>query len=162
MDKYDKIVGAHPFWRDLDERYLQGLKESASVVRFGSGQPIFQAGTSAEYFYLIHAGRVGLEIFVRGKGIVTIQTIDGGEALGWSWLFPPHRWHFDARAQQTTDAVAFPAKALRDYADREPAFGYELVKRVANIMLERLQSTRLKLVYFYGAVREPETWERCS
>jgi CRP/FNR family cyclic AMP-dependent transcriptional regulator len=162
MDKYDKIVRAHPFCRDLDERYFEVLKESATIIRFGSGQPIFQAGTSAEQFYLIYSGRVGLEIFVRGKGIVTIQTIDAGEALGWSWLFPPYRWHFDARAQQTTDAVAFSAPALRAYAEKDQAFGYQLVGRVGQIMLERLQATRLKLVSFYGAVHEPECWERCN
>ena len=113
MEKYDELVRSHPFWRKLDPRHLGVLKECVTMVRFGLGQPIFQAGSNAEQFYLIHTGRVGLEMFVRGKGIVTIQTVDAGEAFGWSWLFPPYRWYFDARAHQVTDALVFPAQTLR-------------------------------------------------
>ena len=32
------------------------------------------------------------------RGAVVIETIETGEVVGWSWLFPPYRWHFDARA----------------------------------------------------------------
>ena len=80
---------------------------------------------------------------MRGKGIIIIQTIDAGGALGWSWLFPPHRWHFDARSHQITDALVFPAETLRSYAERDHDFGYELTTRVSQVMLQRLQATRL-------------------
>ena len=30
-----------------------------------------------------------------------VQTIGPGDALGWSWLFAPHRWHFTARAVES-------------------------------------------------------------
>lgn len=138
-------------------RHLEVLTECASVEQFGLGQPIFQAGARAEQFYLIHSGRVGLEMFVRGKGIVTIQTIDAGEALGWSWLSPPYCWHFDARSHQVTDALVFPAQTLRSYAEQDHDFGYELATRVAQVMLQRLQATRLKLVDFYEAIKDPDS-----
>jgi hypothetical protein len=127
----------------LDEHHFGVLRKCADVVHFGLGQPIFQACANAEHFYLIHTGRVGLETFMRGKGIIIIQTIDAGGALGWSWLFPPHRWHFDARSHQITDALVFPAETLRSYAERDHDFGYELTTRVSQVMLQRLQATRL-------------------
>jgi CRP-like cAMP-binding protein len=157
MLKYGDIVRSHPFWRNLDARHFGVLVECANVLQFGDGQPIFQAGANAEQFYLIHSGRVGLEMFVRGKGIVTIQTVDAGEALGWSWLFPPYRWYFGARSHQVTDALVFPAQILRAYAEKDHDFGYELATRVAQVMLQRLQATRLKLVDFYEAIKDPDT-----
>jgi len=123
-------------------------------VKFGSGQPIFQADSDAEYFYLIDQGSVGLEMFVRGKGVIAIETIGAGEALGWSWLFPPYRWHFSARSHAATEAVAFAAPVLRQYAEANHSFGYELAMRVGQVMLQRLQATRAKLVNFYGAIKD--------
>ena len=91
---------------------------------------------------------------MRGKVVVTIQTLGVGEALGWSWLFPPYRWHFSARSRAVTEAVVFEARALREYAQENHDFGYELVKRVNQVMLDRLQATRLRLANFYGTINE--------
>jgi CRP/FNR family transcriptional regulator, cyclic AMP receptor protein len=157
MEKYDTLVCSHPFWLKLDPRHLGVLKECVTMVRFGLGQPIFQSGSNAEQFYLIHTGRVGLEMFVRGEGIVTIQTVDASEAFGWSWLFPPYRWCFDASAYQVTDALVFPSQTLRSYAEKDHDFGYELIIRLVRVMLQRLQATRLKLADFYGAIKDSDS-----
>jgi CRP-like cAMP-binding protein len=77
---------------------LHILKECATYVKFDLHQPIFQAESAAEHFYLIHQGYVALEAFMPGKGVIAIQTLGPGEALGWLWLFPPYRWHFSARS----------------------------------------------------------------
>jgi CRP-like cAMP-binding protein len=70
--------------------------------------------------------------------------------LGWSWLFPPYRWHFDARALELTRAIALDGKCLREKCEEDHDLGYELVKRVAQIIMERLQATRLQLLDVYG------------
>jgi len=154
METIEKIVYRHPFWKRLNPDYFHILEECASHVRFGMGQPIFQADSEAEYFYLIDQGTVGLEMFVRGKGVVTIQTIGAGEALGWSWLFPPYRWHFTARSHAATEAVAFAAPVLLHYAEANHSFGYELSMLVGQVMFQRLQATRAKLVDFYAAIKD--------
>ena len=85
-----------------------------------------------------------------GTGVITIQTIGTGEALGWSWLFPPYRWHFSARSIDGTDAVAFDAQALREKTEENHDFGYDIAMRIAQIMLQRLQATRMQLLDFYA------------
>ena len=66
--------------------------------------------------------------------------------LGWSWLFPPYCWHFDAVAEEDTDAISFPAARLRDDCEADKAYGYAVMKQVAELLIHRLQATRLKLV----------------
>ena len=83
-----------------------------------------------------------------------LETIGAGEALGWSWLFPPYRWHFSARSHGVTDAVAFDARVLRQFAEANHGFGYELAMRVGQVMLQRLQATREQLVHFHDAIKE--------
>ena len=66
--------------------------------------------------------------------------------LGWSWLFPPYYWHFDARAVEDTEAVFIYGTPLREECESDPELGYEILKRVALVMMKRLQATRRQLV----------------
>jgi len=154
MDTVEDIISTHPFWKGLNPHYFHVLRECATYVRWGPDQAVLTAEFDAEHFYLIHHGRIALQAFLPGKGTITIQTIGPGQALGWSWLFPPYRWHFSARSIEITEAVCFGAHRLRDYAEENHDFGYELAMRVGQILLQRLQATRLQLIDFYNVPGE--------
>ena len=79
-----------------------------------------------------------------------IETIESGEVIGWSWLFEPYRWHFDARALTDVRATAFDGACLRGQGVTDPALGYELMSRFAQVLIERLQWTRLRLLDLDG------------
>ncbi|MBI4327509.1 MAG: cyclic nucleotide-binding domain-containing protein [Chloroflexi bacterium] len=149
METLETLIAEHPFWKGLSRQHLPLVSESASLVRFKTGQRIYEEGKAAEYFYLICRGKVALEAYVPGKGSITIQTIGRGDALGWSWLFPPYRWHFQATALEETDAIAWETCRLRDQAESNHDFGYELLKRMAHVLLQRLQASRMQLLDFY-------------
>ncbi|MDH3719745.1 MAG: Crp/Fnr family transcriptional regulator, partial [Planctomycetota bacterium] len=70
--------------------------------------------------------------------------------LGWSWLFPPYIWYFDARAMIRTRAVAVDGLCLRAKCDEDPKLGYELMKRFSAILNSRLQAARLQILDIYG------------
>jgi CRP/FNR family cyclic AMP-dependent transcriptional regulator len=127
----EDVLARHPFWNNLPPQYFPLLIECAVIEHFRPGEQISKKGYDAEHFYLIHQGKVALEMpYVPGEGLITIQTLGAGEALGWSWLFPPYQWHFGARAVEPTEAVIFKADALRNKAKENPAFGYDLALRV--------------------------------
>ena len=119
-------------------------------MRFNAGESVCRQGDEANHFYLIRAGKVALEIPVPGRGTVTIQTLGDGEILGWSWLIPPYRWRFDARAVETTRAIAFDGRCLRSKCEEDPQLGYELLKRVVARFGERLDATRFQLLDVYA------------
>jgi CRP-like cAMP-binding protein len=148
-DTVRDIIVTHPFFTNLNPHYVHLLADCASFERFGPGQEIFREGQQAERFYIIHKGRVLLETFVSRAGATTVQTIDAGGALGWSWLYPPYQWQFSARTVEPVEAVAFGTASLREKAEENHDFGYELLLRVGRVMFETLQGTRRKLVEFY-------------
>jgi CRP-like cAMP-binding protein len=157
MDTVENLLSEHPFLKGLNRRYFDVFKKCADQVQFAVEQSILEEGADANRFYLISSGQVALTAFVPGRGVVTIQTIGAGEPLGWSWLFPPHHWHLSAHAVEPTNALAFDARVLRDYAERNHDFGYELAMRTAQTILHRLQAIRLKLVDYFGLpAEEPE------
>ncbi len=151
MKTLDELVAQSPVFAGLKPAHLELIAGCGTNTVFAAGEYIFREGDPAETFYLVRHGRVLLETFVPGRGALTIQTIDEGDVLGWSWLFPPFRWHYDARALDTVRAVAFDGACLRGKCDVDHELGYALLLRFSPVMLERLQATRLQLMDVYGS-----------
>ncbi len=150
----EPILKGHSIFKGLDPRHLALIVGCASNVRFKAGRYIFREGGDANHFYLIRRGKVVLEVYVPGRGALTIETIEEGDVLGWSWLFPPYHWHFDARAAEDTLAIAMDGACLRSKCDSDHDLGYDLMKRFSSIMTQRLQATRLQLLDVYGTTKK--------
>lgn len=144
------LLKEHAFFEDLKPEYLDLLAECASNVRFDANELIFRQGEDADRFYLIREGKVAIEISAPGRPAISIKTLIDHDVLGWSWLFPPYRWQFDARAVVLTRAIVLDGRCLRGKCEADPALGYELMKRFSAIMLETLQATRLQLLDLYS------------
>src|SRR5215813_4091155 len=97
-------VAAHPFLCGLSEHHVRLLADCALATHFHAGEIIFHAGEPANRFYLIENGSVAIEGRTTNGTPVRIDTISGGDLLGWSWLFEPYGWEFDARALAETKA----------------------------------------------------------
>lgn len=133
----------------MSQKHIELLQQSSTYAEFGGGDVIFREGSPANSFCLIGQGTVALEADMNGEGLMQIAVLQDGEPLGWSWLFPPHIWHFHARALKRTTTTYFDAKVLRQLCEEDHDFGYELLKRVSQVMLERLQSTRGEMLKLY-------------
>ncbi|MGE5273050.1 MAG: cyclic nucleotide-binding domain-containing protein [Verrucomicrobiota bacterium] len=150
MKTLDAVVAESPVFAGLDQKYLELIAGCAHNTGWEAGQYLFHEGDQADTFYLVRHGRVMLEVFVPGRGPLTVETIDEGGVVGWSWLFPPHRWHYDARALDVVRAVAFDGTCLRGKCNDDHTFGFHLLCRFTPIMVERLEATRLQLMDVYG------------
>ena len=150
METLDALIRDAPVFAGLADEHLELVAGCGSNVRFDEDAVLFRDGDPADVFYLVRQGSIALETFVPARGPVTIETIEAGEVVGWSWLFPPYRWHFDARALTLVRATAFDGACLRDKCAADPALGYELMSRFAQVLIERLQWTRLRLLDVYG------------
>jgi len=146
----ESLLGEVPFFSGLAEDDLALVAGCGSNVHFDVGENLFRTGDTADAFYVIRHGSVALETFVPARGAVVIETIESGEVIGWSWLFAPYRWHLDARALTAVRATAFDGVCLRQKCDSDPRLGYDLMSRFAQVVIERLQWTRLRLLDVYG------------
>jgi CRP/FNR family cyclic AMP-dependent transcriptional regulator len=149
MESLEPILKAHPFFMNLEERYVQLVTGCAANVRFDAGKFIFREGEEAQQFYLIRQGKVSIEIYAPNRGHITIETLEEGNILGWSWLIPPYNWHFDARVLEPVRAIALDGKCLRKKCEEDHDLGFEFLKRFSHIMEQRLSSTRLQLLDMY-------------
>ena len=139
-------VALHPFLAGMNRSQVALLTDCAMAVHFEKGQIIFREGEMANRFYLIETGKVVLESSERFGNPVIIDMIGPGDLLGWSWMFPPYTWRLTARAVEPTSAIFFYGTILREYCERDCSLGYELFKRMAPVMIKRMQAARRKMV----------------
>ncbi len=75
-----------------------------------------------------------------------LQRLEPGAVLGWSWLIPPYRWSFQARAEEPGKALEFDGEAVLERCESNPAFGYQVLKRFSSLMSQRLEYARRKMM----------------
>ncbi len=139
------ILAAQPFLQGMSEAHLELLAADSLPAEFQPGERILNEDGPANRFYLVLEGQVEIESPLLDTEPRHIQTLGAGDLLGWSWLYPPYCWHFDARALTPVKAICFYGKHVREVCDANHDLGYELMKRVSGILIQRLQSTRREL-----------------
>ncbi|MER5517300.1 cyclic nucleotide-binding domain-containing protein [Streptomyces sp. NPDC007157] len=143
MTKAIKLLTALP------QAQRERLMELAQEVSFPEDARIFEAGGTADRFWVIRSGAVNLDQEVTSHKRVTVASLGAGDLLGWSWLFPPYTWDFGAVAFSQVRAYEYDAAAVLALCVEDPLLGLSLVRTVAEILASRLEVTRGKLLDAY-------------
>jgi CRP-like cAMP-binding protein len=136
---------------EFQPQHIEKLASMATRVRFERDQVIFREGDECGEFYLIMTGLVALEIAAPDH-VLRVQTLSAGDELGWSAILMGRRKHFQARALERSEALAFDGGELLIACKQDAAFGYVLMHRLLGVVSERLQATRLQVLDMYSPV----------
>ena len=153
MQTLDELIATSSVFEGLSGDYLKLVAGCGRNVHVEPDQYLLREGDPADTFFLIRRGSVALEVHGPGRGALMIETLHTGDAVGWSWLFAPYRWQLDARTLEHCDLVALDGACLRGKCEGDHELGYQLMRRFAADLVDRLQATRLQLLDVYGASR---------
>lgn len=155
MQTIDELIARAPVFTGLEPSQLEFIAGCARNGHFDAGELLLREGNHADTFFLIRKGMVALEVHAPGRGSLTIETLQDGDVVGWSWLFAPYRWQLDGRAVEPSAVVAFDGACLRGKCEQDHELGYQLMKRFAANLVDRLQATRFQLLDVYGRAAAP-------
>ena len=141
-----KTISEHEFFTGLKKDSLRFLAENASHINIEAGDVLFKQGVHADRFYLMLSGEISVEVPAIQGPSLNLQKLSKGKILGWSWLMPPYRWDFQARAIRDAELIEFDGKAILAQCEADNSFGYDLFKRFAGLMSERLLAARRKMM----------------
>lgn len=144
MNTLDLATISHPFLQSIPTEYRELLLKNARLAEYQAGDVLFREGEPANRFFLIKSGRVAVEAGIDSPN--RVQTLSSGDVLGWSWLFPPFGWNFSAQALDQTQCIVLDGGHLLVTAEENPKFGYDLMRRITQILIARLQATRKKMM----------------
>ena len=153
MQGLERIVLDQPFFAGLGPEFGSAISGCARNLRFTAQQYLFHESEPANEFYLLRQGSVALELHSPGQQPLIVATLRESDILDGSWLVPPYRWTFDARASELVRVLGVDARCLRDKCEVDHDLGYELMKRFAGVMGERLRAMRLQVADVYGPRR---------
>lgn len=141
-----QILADQDFFSDFDTNVLELLAGHASEISLDQDEVLFGHGDPAGHFYLLRDGNIMIEVPAIEGPALEVQSLTAGQVLGWSWLIPPYRWSFQARAEAPTRLVEFDGESIRKRCEADPAVGYAVLKRFASLMSERLDAARRKMM----------------
>jgi len=142
----EDYLSTHTFFSGLDDSYRKFLSNSVTELQIKKGGVLFKQGDRADKFYLLRKGQVSVQVPALMGPSLEIQTLGEDQVLGWSWLIPPYRWIFLARAVEDSELLEFDGGAILARCEEDPKFGYELFKCFAALMSERLGAARQKMM----------------
>ncbi len=146
-------LAEHPFFEGLDDDTMTLLAGCARNVHVNTDAYLLHEGDAADDFFVVRRGRVALEVADPAGSPHVLDTVEAGEVLGWSWIIPPYRWFVDARAVEPSSVICLDGACLRGKCEADPALGYMLMKRVAQVMYQRLTAARMRMIDVYGERR---------
>ena len=149
-----EVLRDHPFTQGFSEPHLAELAASATEVKFREDQIIFPAGDESRHFYLVVSGSLCVEISTPVY-TVCIQAVGPGQAFGWSALLDHEHTMFQVRAREASTALCLDGVQICEACRRDPAFGFEFLRRVLDLVAHRLRATELRLAEFCGIPNQP-------
>ncbi len=144
------LVAEHALLAHLPAADLDLIAGCGQNVHIPAGRLLFREGEPADTFYLVREGRVAIEVSTSTGPPLVVSTTGAGGLVGWSWLFPPYRWHLDARAVDEVSAIAIDGACLRTKCAADTGLGYRLMQCFAQLAIDHLQGARRQLLDLYG------------
>ncbi|MDT0310152.1 cyclic nucleotide-binding domain-containing protein [Streptomyces sp. DSM 44917] len=136
--------------RVLPDGYRDRLMAVAREVSFAQGERIFEEKGRADRFWILRSGTVTLDLRLAGPRPTGVSSLASGDLLGWSWLFPPYEWDFGAEALSPVRAYEFDGASVQELCDEDPAFGYALLRAIAEILAFRVRAARTRLLDLFA------------
>jgi len=141
-----EYLSTHVFFSELKTEFVELLGEYVKTLEIKQGDVLFDLGERADKFYIIRQGCISVQVPALMGPTLEIQSLCTDQVLGWSWLIPPYQWHFQAKAEEDSVLLEFDGASILAICEKDPEFGYQLLKRFASLMSERLDISRQKMM----------------
>ncbi len=141
-----ELLRRYPYFAGIDEASLREIAMNTDEKqRVPIGTRLFSEGEAVKHLGLIVSGEVNIQYLLGNGEMRTVDTLVGGDLLGFSALIEPYKYTSFGTTTQPTDLVLIDASTLRDLCNRDPQLGYQLTLQVAKLLAHRLEGARVQL-----------------
>lgn len=140
-----ELLRRYPHFAQMDEEHLKTLAMNACEETVPAGTQMFGEGDSADYFNIIVKGEVDIQYLLGDKHRRTVDTLTAGDLLCWSALVEPYKTSAFGTTTKDTHLIRIKAESMREMCEKDPMLGYNLMKRIARLLGDRLQNARVQL-----------------
>ncbi|MEM2878662.1 MAG: cyclic nucleotide-binding domain-containing protein [Candidatus Hadarchaeales archaeon] len=125
---------------------LKKIAEIAEIEEFEPGEYVFRDGDIGKKIYVVLEGRVSVEIPVGSGKTVQVYTMTKWRFFGYPSLLRDKKFTTNARCLDRVKVVSIPADGLEEIFKENCTCGYLVMKRVAELIAQKLRDTRMQLI----------------
>jgi CRP-like cAMP-binding protein len=148
------VLRDHDFARGLTNPQIAKLVALCSEVSFKDDELILRSGERSEFFYLILKGSASVELRA-ARFTVCLQSLDPGQAFGWSALLDHQDSLFQVRAREPMTALCLRGPDLARLFRTDPELGTEILSRTLQVVAGRVKATEEKFAEMCGVSLNP-------
>jgi CRP-like cAMP-binding protein len=134
-----------PYFAGVGHESLKDVAAIADEYHFQKGQTLFKMGDPSRGLYILRQGQVDIIYELRGAERCVVDTVVGGDLIGWSSLVEPHRSTATAVAREAGNAIWIEAAGVRALCERDTVSGYHLLKALTEVLSRRLEGALVQL-----------------
>lgn len=142
-----EIFQSIPLFHDFPAEVLTMLAQVSTLREVPPQEFLFREGESDRTLYILLDGEVKLSCYAPGYGEVFIARAEPLDIIGWSSMTSMIRQRLEsAQTTHRSTLVFIPADALQKICDENPAIGYQIIQRIANLAATTLMQSRINLL----------------
>ncbi len=134
------------FFKDFKEKNVKNLLDIGTIKEFQVKEYIIEENQELQDLFVLLKGSVHIGITVPNKGKINVGTIYPGNIFSWSALFSPFISTAYAVTNLPSRVLSLDAKKVQSMIDKDPLFGYRLMRFISETLSRRLHDTRFQLV----------------
>jgi CRP-like cAMP-binding protein len=143
----EKALRRIPWFLELSQAQFDRLAGITSFFELEAGEFLFKEGDREDFLYVLLEGQVVLEVEIPTRGQVPFYTAEAVDVIGWSSLTPIVRQRTaSARVVQHSLLIGLQSKLLEQICEEDYELGYILMRRIANVVANRMLTMRLCLM----------------
>lgn len=138
------------FTAGLSNEDQQKLARISDFQNIPKGGTIFTEGSEHKDIYVIRSGRVEICMSIPARGCLPVLTLEAGDLVGWSSILKLGEMTATVVALEDTQVIAIDAASLRTLCDQDHDIGYQIMRRIATALSQRLVASRLQVLDLFG------------
>lgn len=140
------IFERSPFFANLSTRQLALLKPLFMPCRCKEGDLLFEQGDVADVLYLVVRGEVIVRYKPEDGPEIVVARVKPGGIVGWSAALGSRHYTSGAICSADSELLCVRGADLRRLCNQYPETGVVVLERLADVIAERLHSTRNEVV----------------
>jgi len=143
-----EILSQFNLFNGLPESLLKEIAELSKEVSMKNGDFVFREGEKADKLHFLLQGSVALRVKLTSRpDSVTVSFVSTPfQSFGWSGVVAPHHYTSSAECDEDSDLLIIPAEPFMKLLEKYPEAGFQVMKRIAEIIADRLRNSRQALL----------------
>lgn len=132
----------------LPEPLLKQIAEIGVQTSAKKGEFVFHEGEKADKLHFLLDGSVALRVKLTSRPeSVTVSFVSTPfQSFGWSGIVPPFHYTSSAECDEDSNLLIIPAQPFMKLMEENPQAGFQVMKRIAEVIADRLRNSRQALL----------------